>query len=258
MRNSLHWPVALAAALVACRALDPRQTPISTDRPGLLFASSVVPRGAVQWEFGAPFVQLERDAGARAQLTSLPVQARYGWVDGVELRAGGAPAAWRRDDTAGATREESGAGDLELGLKWAVSSAPATVLLGAVRLPSGAESFTAGEPAYSVFAVSELALAPSTTLKGMLGWTGEGRDASRWRQTASLGVLVNQALAPRWSVYGEAASFPSLDGGASPTYAGLGLVLLLASSVQLDIALDLGLDDAAQDALFGVGLSLRW
>ena len=251
--------VSLAAAPpLACRALDTNVSPIATDRPGLMFSSSVVPRGAWQLELGAPFVQVDRSRGSDTSLLAASAQLRYGMSESLELRLAGAPAAWQRVESNGDSRSDWGVSDIEIGAKYALPTESASVLLASLRLPSGSSEFTADEPAYSLFAISEVALDASHSLKGLVGWTGQDSSNSRWTDTASLGVLLSRVFSPRLSGYVEAATYPDLRGGNSPTYAGLGVALLLSSNVQLDAAVDFGVNDDAVDALFGTGISVRW
>jgi hypothetical protein len=248
----------VALAPLACRALEPNVSPISTDRPGLLYSSSVVPRGAWQMELGLPFVQVDRSGGSETSLIAAGAQLRYGLSEKLELRVGGVPAAWQRVESNGDSHSDWGASDLEIGAKYALPTESASVLLANVRLPTGSGEFTAHEHAYSLYAISEVALDDSHSLKGLVGWTGQNSSASHWTDTASLGVLLNHAFSPRFSGYVEAASYPDLRGGNAPTYVGVGVALLLSSNVQLDAAVDFGANDDAVDALFGTGVSMRW
>lgn len=248
----------LSLATLGCRALEPNVSPIATDRPGLLYSSSVVPRGAWQLELGAPFVQVNRSRSSESSSVAASAQLRYGVSDKLELRLAGAPAAWQRLEINGDSRSDWGVSDVEFGAKYALSTETASVLLANVRAPSGSSEFTANEAAYSLFAISEIALDDSHSLKGLVGWTGQNSSDSRWTDTASLGVLLSQAFSPRCSGYVEAATFPDLRGGFAPTYVGVGVAWLLGSNAQLDAAVDFGVNEDALDALFGTGLSLRW
>lgn len=255
MRISLCLSTLLACS--ACRALAPNVSPISTDRPGLLFASSVVPRGVTQLEIGAPAVQLDKNRGVDARSTALSVQGRYGLSDTLELRVGGAPLGELRVDGGGNSVRERGASDLELGAKYALADDPSSVLLAVVRVPSGADGLSADEPAYSLFAASEWALAGERSIKGIVGWTGEP-SGSDWIDTVTLGLLLNQTVTQRFSVYGEAVAFPVLSGGDEPAYLGLGAAYLLSSDLQLDVSADFGMNDAAIDSFLTAGVSVRW
>ncbi|MBL8803115.1 MAG: transporter [Planctomycetes bacterium] len=238
----------------ACRALDPSTTPIATDRPGLLFASSVVPRGVVQLELGAPAAQLDRKRADEFRLVQLAVQARYGWSETLELRVGGAPYGDLRNESAAGVSRERGAADLELGVKYAL--APTTSVLASARVPSGG-ALGSDDAAFSLFGIAESALDERRSLKGLVGWTG-GEVGAEWVDTATLGLLLNEVFHPRFSGYVSAVAYPVFGSDSTPAYAGVGLAYLLSSDVQLDCSADVGLNDDALDALVTAGISLRW
>src|SRR5262245_6361815 len=84
-------PLQLAAVLACACSVSSAQSasdaPISTDRPGFLFAPTVVPHRRLQVEVGAPTLTLFRDAGEEVRSWSAPVALRYGYGDTLELRA---------------------------------------------------------------------------------------------------------------------------------------------------------------------------
>lgn len=238
----------------ACRALDSHSPAISTDRPGLLFASTVVPRGALQLELGAPALQLDRAGADEFRLTQLALQARYGLTDELELRVGGAPYGDLRDESPAGVSRERGPSDLELGVKCALGAM--TSVIASVRAPTGEGALGSDDPGFSLIAISEVSLDSGRSLKGLLGWTG-GEVEGEWLDTASLGLLLNQSATERLSGYVSAIAYPVLGENSAPAYAGLGLAYLLSSDLQLDASADFGLNDEASEALLTAGLSFR-
>jgi hypothetical protein len=80
-----HGSIAFTTILAfGCRSTPVDESPISTDRPGFLFASSVVPRGVVQLEMATPNVTWT-GSGDEHRTTSISAQARYGATDELEL-----------------------------------------------------------------------------------------------------------------------------------------------------------------------------
>jgi len=121
--------------------------PISTDRPGFLFSSSLVPEGALQVEAGTPLVALDEEAGQETSLVSIPVQLRYGLSPSVELRLGSPVYDWLRTDPGS---DEDGFGDVEVGAKVPLPlplGQDAAALVVGVLLPVGDDAFQVDVPA---------------------------------------------------------------------------------------------------------------
>ena len=249
--------------LAACAVALPAQAQISTDRPGLGFSPSVVPRGAVQVEAGLPQatrVEGPEVAGARATFTSyaFPVALRYGLTEAVELRASTSvyDVARVSVDTplGGGSESEGNAGfDLvELGAKIQLATnGPVVALIPSVQVPTT----EAGSLSAAFRTVAGWAIADRLDLTTTLGATVTDGDPDVSVAGEAAAVLT-ASLADAVSAYGEVGAFPA-DGG-TPVLAGGGVLVLLSPDVQLDASFDVGLTAEAPDLLFGAGLSFRF
>jgi hypothetical protein len=248
----------LAALALACTSAVrlAQDGPISTDRPGFLFAPTVVPRGRVQVETGLPTYSLFRDSGDEAEAWSLPVALRYGLTDALELRASLPTWNEARVESGGAVERADGFGDAELGAKLALAplAGGPLALLGSVRLPTGDDAFTTDEVGGSVFVLHGRDVA-SWWLQTMAGLAhvpvDEGADAT----SGALAALLSHPLAERWSAYGEATALPGVEHAAGQSYLGAGLVWQPRDRLQLDLSADFGLDDDSADVIAAIGVS---
>lgn len=251
-------PLESAAFLVLVLTPVPAQSgesaPISTDRPGFLFAPTLVPPGRVQFEAGLPSLSLE--AHDELRVWSLPVAARYGWSERLELRA--SLPTWtdvRAESGPGATRDE-GFADAELGAKLALAplAGGPFALLGSLRLPTGEDGFTTDELGASAHLLHGRDVGASW-LQTLLGVSHVPVDGAEDATTGALAALVSRSLAERWSAYVECAAFPGLRHAAGQAYAGCALLWAPRDRLQLDLAVDFGLDEDSTDVLASLGLS---
>jgi hypothetical protein len=245
-------------ALVGCSALaEPDAAPISTDRPGFLFAPSLVPEGRVQVEAGLPTLTVLRDAGDELRAWTLPVALRYGFDEQVELRA--SLPAWTdaRDERGGSVTSDEGFGDAEIGAKLALAplgSGP-VALLASLRLPTGEDGFTTDELGGSAYLLHGRNLSERWWLQTMLGVThvpvADGDDQT----FGSLAALVSRPVVERVSGYFEATLLPGLEHTPGQSYLGGGLAWSPVDRVQLDLSADFGLDEDSADLIAALGVS---
>lgn len=205
--------------------------PIDSDRPGLLFAGSVVSPGRVQAELG-PQVGW---TGAES-LVNVPTVVRAGLARGLELQVGHTLVN-RYAPQAGPS--EVGLGDLSVGVKTARpghGARPGIAAVWSVGLPTGADAFTSGDPVVGLQVQATWAV-DRLSLGGLVGYSrrvGEGPDASSAAAAVSLGV----PLGGSWSTYVEAGRFPGWSGVSDSGTVGGGLTRLLGPRVQLDAYLN--------------------
>ena len=251
--------VALTLVLPAGRAAAQDAGPVATDRPGFAFSPVVVPAGAFQVEVGTPLVTRSGGDGGSATLLNLPTGLRYGLLPRLELRVN--TTAFNRltldledgDDPDAETR----LGDVELGVKYQVLTAegraPNVAVIPSVVVPVGDDGFSAGDPVVGANAVAGFAFPNGLGLTLVGGATIPTADGAR--ANANLVALLGRSFTAAFSGYVEAAAFPT--DGATPVYGGVGVAYLVARTVQLDAALDVGLTDDAADLVGGVGVSFR-
>lgn len=233
------------------------ESPISTDRPGFLFAPTLVPTGRTQAEAGVPFMTLSRDSGDELRAWSFPVALRYGLTETVELRASLPTWTDARDESGGSVSHYEGFGDVEVGAKFAlppIDSAPVAALV-SLRLPTGAADFTTDELGGSAYLLAGRDLNGGYWLQGMLGLTHTPVEGADDTTTGALGALVSHSIANRAGAYVELAILPGLDHANGQAFAGFGFTWTPLDQLQFDASADFGLDDDSADALLGLGIS---
>lgn len=245
--------LALAAPLHA-------QSPISTDRPGLLYSPSLVPPRTFQIEASLPGFAWSESGDDRATLIGTPLQLRYGLSHDFELRLLTSPFNFVDGRSAGNDFDESGFGDVELSGKYAVrdgvDGGARVAAIAGVRLPTGEDPFTTGQAAYNLNIAADFDLAPGTGLTALAGLTRTPSGTENaWIGT--LGGLLSRSFDEHWSGYGELVHYPGIDFARDQSYAGMGLVWLINDDLQLDLGFDFGLNEAATDVQGAFGLSWR-
>src|SRR3954471_20811229 len=239
--------------------------PLEADRPDFTESPKTVGKGVVQLESGYTFTY-DNEAGVRTANHSFPeTLLRVGVLaDWLELCAD-----WNyeieRTRTAGVKQTASGADDLILGVKLALTPQecmlPETGVIFEMSVPTGGDDFTAGKVlpgvnyCYSWELSKNWALSGSTAIEGAVDsvtsdpyeeftqslslertWTEEVRSFTEW-----------YVLAPI-----------SADTDSPQYYFNGGFVVLLNKDVQWDIRAGVGLNDAADDFFAGSGLTLRY
>jgi hypothetical protein len=238
-------------ALAAVMAPPARaQYTVSTDRPGLGFNPATVPARALQVELGVP--TLDYPGTDDDPATSLAAAARFGLTDRTELRVSTSYA--MRTPGAAGLDGPTGIAGLRAGLKVVAvrDTRLSLALIPEVVLPVGSDALVADDPSWSLNAAAGIPLgAASLTLVAGAQVDPVGPDDHE--TTGLLAAVLGRALAPATSAYVEAGLLPGPDADAA--YVGAGVAWLPSPLVQLDAWLDVGVTDAASDALFGMGIS---
>jgi len=248
--------MALLAGTSGARAQSASDAPISTDRPGFLFAPTVVPAGRLQLEVGFPTWMLQRDAGVETRAWSAPVGVRHGVSETLELRA--SLPTWTEVHTeSGASSErDAGLGDSELGVKLALAplAGGPLALQAALRLPTGAEGFTTDRLGGNALLLHGRGLS-GFWLQAMAGVTYVPAEGAEDQTTGALAALVSHPLGEGRVGYVEATALPGLAHAAGQAYLGAGWLWTPTERLQLDLSADFGLDGDSADALVAFGVS---
>jgi hypothetical protein len=235
----------------------PADSPISTDRPGFLFAPTVVPQGRFQVEAGLPTYTLSKDGGDEARSWSAPVALRYGLTPTLELRA--SLPAWNdvRVESGGTTSDDDGFGDVEVGAKLALSQTSDAPLaaMASFRLPTGDDGFSSESVGASGFLLHGRELGDDWLLNSMAGVTYVPVDGTDDQTFATLGALLWHPIAGDWSGYVEAVALPGIRDVAGQSYAGAALIWNPRADLQLDLSADFGLDEDSSDVIAAFGIS---
>lgn len=255
-------PLAAALLLLANRAsaTDFAEQTISTDRPGIPYSTSIVPSGHLQLETGLPTFENDPLYNSHSLLMSTPTYLRYGVTDDFEVQLASSP--WNRLTTTqdGTHGSVSGAGDLQLGGKWALAHGgglvPAVTVIGYVTAPTGSRNFSGGRPAYNLDAVASWSLTGDTSFSTMLSFTRAPTDADRHANGGTLAASLSHSFTSRLSAYVEAGWFPAYTNASNTAQAGSGMTYLLTPHVQVDAFFDLGLTHTSPTSILGTGLSV--
>jgi hypothetical protein len=241
------------ASLIPCMQVALADAP-AFDRPGIAFATSVLPAGSFDWEQGLPDIERDNTDGVRSATYTTDTTLRVGLTPTLEVQLGGSP--WNRFDlrVAGISTSGTGAGDTRLALKWApaLSSKDVTfAMLGSVTMDTGSAAFTNGKPIVSLGATvaRDLGDGRSVALYANLDRSG---GATTWTLSPSFGFPISGNLGG----YVEAGR--TFGGGASSAVAGGGLTWLLHDRMQLDLYADGGLTRSSPDVQAGFGISVFW
>jgi hypothetical protein len=256
--------LSLFAALITvadyASAADFANQTISTDRPGIAYGTSIVPAGHLQLETGLPTFENDPLPGGHRLLQSAPTYLRYGVTDDFEMQLASSP--WNRLTArqGGERSEVSGAGDLQLGGKFALSSGggvmPAVTVAGYVTVPTGNGNFSGGRPAYNFNAIASWSLTDSTGLTSMASFTRAPADGNRHANSGTLALSLSRSLTSHLTAYAETGWFPGYTHTSSTALAGCGMTYLLNRHVQVDGFFDVGLNHDSPTSVFGTGVSI--
>jgi hypothetical protein len=254
--NHLAAVAALAFSSSTAFAQATSDAPISTDRPGFLFAPTVVPPGRLQVEAGVPTLTLFRDSGDEAEAWSAPVAVRYGYSERLELRASLPTWTEARVESGATADRDEGFGDVEVGAKLALAplAGGPLALQGSVRLPTGAEDFTTDEVGGSAFLLHGRDLS-GFWLQTMAGVSHVPIEGAHDQTNGALAALVSHPLGDGWSAFVEATALPGLNHAAGQSYLGSALIWTPSPRLQLDLSADFGLDDDSADVIAAFGFS---
>jgi hypothetical protein len=187
---------------------------------------------------------------------------RYGILrEWLELRLGALPLT-EEERTPTQTDSSSGISDLYLGCKiWLTPQAgilPEMALIPQMLVPTGSSAFTADEVLPGLNWVYSWDLSESLSFAGSTQFNRRrpNLDAfTRWAQSFSVGYQITD----RWGTYTEwFGLFPHGAQIEKPqNYLNCGFTYLVTNDFQWDLRFGTGLNEAAEDLFFGMGLSWR-
>ncbi len=244
------------AALLAAFAGAPLAwaEPPAFDRPGVGFASAVLPAGAFAWEQGLPAFERDSEGGLRSTSYTADTLFRYGLTETFEVQLAGS--AFNRTTIRGPgfRTHATGAGDTAIAGKWAPALNGQTTtlaLLGAVSFDSGSDDFTNAQTVTSFGAAATRDLGDSRSL-GFYANVDHAGGENTWTASTSFGFPV------RGDIGGYVELARITGGGSSASLAGAGMTWMLHERVQFDLSFDAGLNRNSPDVLAGFGVSVFW
>jgi hypothetical protein len=230
-----------------------------TDRPDITESSSVVGRGIWQLESGFSF---ERDGGRAdgARGLSAPMAlVRLGLSDRLELRIGADGFVSSKSLAAGAPRI-SGLSDLDVGVKYVLADQARLgvdlAVIPFVSLPTGSRDVSSGGYDPTVKLTWARDLPRGFGLSGNLN-VNSTTDGERFTSREVM-VSLGHGLAGGWSGFWEAYGASALErGGSAAWLVDTGVTHPWGANAQFDVSVGRGLNAAAPNWFFGIGVSMR-
>lgn len=241
------WLLACAFAWLPVAA----QEAPAFDRPGIGFATSVLPSGGFAWEQGLPDASTDEHDGLRTTTWVAGTLLRVGLPGSLELQLGADTVAGVRTHGWGVDDSSTGGGDGSVALKWAPATAGddfAWALLASVVLPFGQAPVGDGGNGQSLAATASWTLAGdrSVSLFVERSW---GEQGDGWLFSPSYGFALGEDVGG----YVEAG----IGGGDErQRMAGAGVTWMATSRLQLDASFLRGLGGDSPDWQAGIGLAL--
>jgi hypothetical protein len=265
MRLLILCALGLGLGVAACPAAARDYCP---DRPGLNTPPCTIEPGRLSMEVSG--VDWTRDDSGDSISDTLlfgDLALRYGIADHAELRLAWTPYGHvhTRDRITGAVDNQSGTGDVTLGLKRNLLDPTgenvSVALLPFVSLPTGGQAIGAGDWG------AGLQLPVSLPLTGVVSFAltpeiDAAVDGDRSGRHLAFGTAAGFAIQPRNSVNFalEVAVMRDEDPAGTTTraLAGASVGVMLGSNFQVDAGTVIGLNHAAPDTELYIGLSRRF
>jgi outer membrane putative beta-barrel porin/alpha-amylase len=225
---------------------------ITTDRPAITDASTVVPSGELVFENG-----FTETGTAGQQGVDFPeTLARFGLTSKTELRFT-APDYFHNFNTGSGLG--SGFGDLSLGVKqqlFATSGGFDASLVASLSFPTGAQLLSSHGYDPSLQVPWSHPISKNWTAAGMFSllWPTEGPKRNL---TGQASFYIDRQLTSRWDAFVEyGGEFPQRGGPQNIIHPGTSFKL--TPNQQLDFHFGFGLSSAAVDHFIGVGYSFQF
>lgn len=253
--------LALALPLPAIAQTAPAERELSTDRPDKTESPYTVPNGRIQIELDLANYTRDRSDDARVEtIGAVPFNLKLGIDDATDLQLVIAPYIHRTaTDQSGTRTTTEGFGDLTIRLKrnlWGDDGGKtAFALMPYVTLPTSRAGLGTGKIEFGL--IAPLAIELSDTID--LGLMTEidvvedgrnGRNAS-FVNSATLGFSLTERLGLYTELFTERGDQWIVTGDLGITYA-------IGKDTRIDAGINLGLNEAADDAAVFVGLSRRF
>ena len=226
-------------------------TPISTDRPQITEASTVVPCGSLQFENGLA----DTEAGGKWGLDLPETWMRWGVPGDGEVRFA-VPEFFTNEQTA--TSYSSGASDVVLGYKQHFMPAKGldVSVIPSLSFPTGSSQVSSHGYDPSLQIPWSRGLSKNWTVAGMFSGAWPTQPAGRNTTGQGTFYFDRQLTAP-WDAWVEyAGSFP--ERGTPVHILNMGTCYKPTAHQQIDFHWSVGLSAAAPDDAIGVGYSVRF
>jgi len=260
--TALRVLIALAALSIAIApAFAEEDSDVAPDRPDVTNSTQTVPFRAVQIEVGLEYARMSLAARTDDRRFVVQGALRFGLTDRLEGYLDGEPLVRLRGED-----EDTGNGDLELGLKYRFLDQPEGApwpslgLQPFVKFPAAAEPIGSGRPDFGMLLLASLALPWQLGLDVNAGLVAVGQTRPSEYLVQGLGsASLSREVAERLSAFVEIfyASREERDGRYAVGF-NTGLVFLLRRRLALDAAVATTLAGRGPDYAVRTGISLRW
>ena len=250
--------VILIFFLICQACLYAQDDAIFTDRPGQTDAVYTMGKGYFQIESGY-FYSRDEGSGLKITASTTPnLMIKYGVIDRVEIKLFlDINREKNEDKNAGTESKNSGLSPIRLATKVFLIEGkgwmPAASLTGILSLPNtGDNAFQHNDLNPSIRLQMENSISDNVSLNYSIGGDWFDKSNSQGVYTIVLGSSFSDKLGGWAELYG------TFSNDASNTFAtDFGLAYLLTDYLQLDTSFGIGLNDAATDFFFNLGISWK-
>ncbi|MCH8538316.1 MAG: transporter [Alkalimonas sp.] len=246
--------ISLIAAAMTSLSLAADDWP-DFDRPGILFAPSVLPVGVWSLELGLPELSRTNQHASRIIDAELHTMLRYGVVEHWELQLELAPYSWRHTRVNGDTTKQSGYSDARLGSRYDVSHlmsgwffADAVALQAGIQLKTGHRDFTESSQEVDLGIVVSWDLGDSDHEVDVMVQGFHASDNTSWFLATTYGAPVLESV----SAFVETGVWL---GDSDGSVLGAGLIWRPSAQMQLDSYVLQRLSGDVPDTQWGLGFS---
>ena len=229
----------------------------SFDRPGSGFGTGITPVGQVAWEQGLPSVNYTESTvdGAKQKTLSLngDTLLRTGLASGLELQLGWQGPAWTQVKYKGDKFDDSGLGDVSIGLKKAIDlddDKLSMAILAQAQIATGNKGFTAEDDLYSIGTALDYQYNDLLTTSLTMNYQVQDGE---WGVTAI--PTVGYKIAGNLSGYSEFV-YRKIESQPYEYALGTGLIYALNDRTQLDASI--GIDLEGRDKAYNGGLGISF
>lgn len=228
----------------------------SFDRPGTGFGTSITPVGSLAWEQGLPtatYTEAHRDNDQTQQVTLQgDMLLRTGIASNTELQLGWAGPMWNKTTKNGQKHDESGLGDVSVGVKHAIDlhdDRMSMALLAQALIATGNDGYSAHDDIYSL--ASSVQYKQNDLLTTGITMRYEIQN-SNWAVTAI--PTLSYKIIDKWSGYSEFV-YRKQESEHYQSSLNTGLIYAVNNNVQLDASIGAGLSGDVPDYKGGFGVS---
>lgn len=249
--------VILICFLICQHYLYAQDDAIFTDRPGQTDAVYTMGKGYFQIESGF-FYSTDEMAGVKITTSTTPnVMIKYGVIDRIEVKLFLDLLQLKEDTIAVTETKNSGLAPIRLATKVFLIEGdgwmPAASLTGILSLPNtGDNAFQHKDVKTSIRLQMENSISENVSLNYSIGGDWSDNNNSQGVYTIVLGSSFSDKLGGWVELYG------TFSNDFRDTFAtDFGMAYLLTDYLQLDTSIGIGLNDAATDFFFNLGISWK-